>query len=264
MTPTHTFAICAYGKSPYLRDCIESIKAQTYRESEVYLSTATPSAWLSHLAEEYDLPIYVNEGAHGIGEDWNFAYSKATGAFVTIAHQDDVYEAEYAATAVRMLEASRLPLIFFTNYGELRDGVPVDDNRLLRIKRRLLKPFLDPRAFGSVKARRRMLRMGSAICCPSVTLCRRNVPNPPFVTGMRSNLDWATWERLSRLPGEFIYAPQILMRHRIHGGSTTSKLIADRTRGAEDLEMLERFWPKPVARLIYVVYSHGMDSNVGG
>ena len=176
VTPTHTFAICAYGESPYLRDCIESIRAQTYQESEVYISTATPSAWLSQLAGEYGLPVHVNEGAHGIGEDWNFAYSKATGAFVTIAHQDDVYEPAYAATAVRMLGASRLPLIFFTNYGELRDGVPVDDNRLLGIKRRLLRPFLNPRNFGSVKARRRMLSMGSAICCPSVSYTHLTLP----------------------------------------------------------------------------------------
>ncbi|SEH38673.1 MULTISPECIES: glycosyltransferase family 2 protein [Atopobiaceae] len=257
----HTFAICAYGKSEYLTECIESVLNQEGVRSEVYIATSTPSDWLSDIANRYGLPVYVNDGEHGIGQDWNFAYSKATGDYVTIAHQDDVYCPGYAAEALRAVDESHAPVIFFSNYGELRNGIRVDDDRLLSVKRFLLRPLENRCNASSARAKRRAMAYGSAICCPAVTLCRKNVPNPPFKTSMRCDLDWDTWETLSRIPGDFLYSKKILMYHRIHEESTTTKLIENNVRGSEDLEMLSRFWPTPVARAINHFYSIGMNSN---
>ena len=78
---------------------------------------------------------------------------------------------------------------------------------------------------------------------------------------MRCSLDWDTWERISRLEGDFVYAPQLLMYHRIHEDSATTALIADHTRSDEDLELFERFWPRPVARLIHARYARSLQSN---
>lgn len=261
--PQHAFAVCAYGRSPYLTECLDSLAAQSGGVgSEVFIATSTPSPWLSQVAESYGMPLYVNEGESGIGQDWNFAYSHARAPFVTIAHQDDVYCPEYAARAVAALAANPDSLIFFTDYGELRQGERVEDNELLRVKRRLLAP-LKRRSNASRRwAKRAALRFGSAICCPSVTFNAANCPNPPFIVGMKSNLDWATWEALSRLEGSFLYeADRVLMYHRIHSESATSELIASRERDVEDLAMLERFWPRPVAGLIERVYSRGTKSN---
>lgn len=261
-SPRHAFAVCAYGKSPYLRECLDSLRAQEGETSEVFIATSTPSAWLEGIAAEYRLPLYVNEGEAGIGQDWNFAYSHATAPYVTIAHQDDTYCPGYAAAAVRALSADPSSLIFFTNYGELREGEHVDDNELLRVKRRLMQPLADGTRAGRRWAKRAVLRFGSAICCPSVTFNVANCPNPPFVVGMKSNLDWATWELLSRREGTFLYGgDEVLMYHRIHPESATSELIANHARDAEDLAMLERFWPRPVAALIERAYSRGTKSN---
>ena len=84
----HTFAICAYKDSPYLEECMASVKRQSC-SSEVICCTSTPSPYISRLAEKYGIPLYVREGKSGIREDWLFAYEKAGGKFVTIAHQDD-------------------------------------------------------------------------------------------------------------------------------------------------------------------------------
>ena len=261
VSKTHTFAICAYGKSEYLCECIESVLAQEGVTSEVYISTSTPSEWLSDVAARYGLDVYVNEGERGIGQDWNFAYSKSHGDYVTIAHQDDVYCTGYAAEAVGAMESSDAPVIFFSNYGELRNGERVDSSELLSVKRRLLRPLAKRSNASSRRAKWRAMAFGSAICCPAVTLCRQSVPNPPFKTTMKSNLDWDTWETLSRIPGDFLYSTDILMYHRIHEESTTTKLIENDVRGSEDLEMLKRFWPAPVARAINFFYSKGMNSN---
>lgn len=261
MSLTHSFAICAYGQSSYLEECIRSVLAQEGSTSEVFIATSTPSEWLSAVAERYDLPIYVNTGEHGIGQDWNFALSKASGQYVTLAHQDDVYLPSYARVALEYLCRSSTSLIFFCNYGEIRRGEACDQSRLLSIKRSLLRPLAGGSFASSKWMRRRILSIGSAICCPSVTLNMNVCPTQPFRLNMKSNLDWDAWEQLSRMDGEFWYDSRILMRHRISEESATSALIEDGTRAQEDYEMIKRFWPQPLASLMYRVYAKGMDSN---
>lgn len=258
----HTFAVCAYGKSPYLCECLDSLVSQVGECSRIFIASSTPSDWLEDIAERYGVDLFINTGESGIGQDWCFAYSCADTPFVTLAHQDDIYSSTYAKNAVDSLTSDVDSLIYFCDYGEIRDGIHVEDNCLLRVKRLLLSSLKNRSCSTKRFAKRNALRFGSAICCPSVTFNVQNCPNPPFVVGMKSNLDWATWERLANLPGSFIYdSDKILMYHRIHSSSATSKLIADNSRNEEDLAMLQRFWPKPIASLIELFYSRGTSSN---
>jgi glycosyltransferase involved in cell wall biosynthesis len=257
----HTFAICAYGRSPFLQECIESLINQNGTPSEMYISTSTPSKWLTDIASCYELPIYVNRGEKGIGQDWNFAYSRAHGNYVTIAHQDDVYMPTYAREAVRMLSSAQDSLIFFSNYGEIREDKRVTNNTLLRIKRHLLHNLENGKNANSIRVRRRAISVGCPICCPSVTFNRNRCPNLPFHVGMKCDLDWDTWERLSKLTGGFYYTTDTLMYHRIHKGSTTTALIHDDTRALEDYEMISRFWPKGIANIIDYFYASATKSN---
>ena len=87
------------------------------------------------------------------------------------------------------------------------------------------------------------------------------LPRPPFIAEFRSNLDWAAWERFSNLPGAFYYDSKVMMHHRIHQESETSKTISDNTRSKEDLETFEIFWPKWIARLIMRQYVKAQKSN---
>lgn len=258
---SHSFAVCAYGQSPYLRECLDSVLRQDGQASEVFIATSTPSEWLEQVAREYGVALYVNEGPGGIGPDWNFAYAQAKGRYVTIAHQDDVYCARYATSATLQLSARPDSLIFFCDYGELRGDKRVTRNLNLRIKRVLLAPLRSQRAAGRRGAKRAPIALGNAICCPSVCFNKEVIPNPPFSTQLGNALDWDCWERLSKQPGAFCYAPDVLMYHRIHVDSATSANIESDVRSTEDLKMLERFWPKPIAGLLFKAYAHGMDSN---
>ena len=85
----HTFAICAYKESEYLEECICSLLAQTVK-TNIIIATSTPNAYISGLAQKYEIPLYINEGESGITQDWNFALSKVTTKYATIAHQDDL------------------------------------------------------------------------------------------------------------------------------------------------------------------------------
>ncbi|MCL1797537.1 MAG: glycosyltransferase [Eggerthellaceae bacterium] len=256
----HTFAICAYGESPYLQECIESLVAQSIT-SNIIMATSTPNTYLEELAQRYKIPLYVNQASAGIASDWNFAYDQAKSKLVTIAHQDDIYHCNYTSSVLTRINEAMNPLIFFTNYGELRNNERVEKNRLLTIKRALLKPLEVKSRQNSIFWRRRVLSLGAAICCPSVTMVKQALPNPLFREGFKTNLDWDAWERLSLLKGSFVYDSNILMYHRIHEESTTTKLIEDKTRNAEDESLFLRFWPRPIAKLINIVYAQSQNSN---
>lgn len=256
----HTFVLCAYGESPYLEECLKSLLSQTVKTGYA-IATTTPNERISAVAEKYGVPLFINEGKPGIAHDWNCAVAHCSTPLVTIAHQDDVYEPRYVEQMLKSMNQADDPLIFFTNYGELRNGKPADSGKLLGVKRALLGQIQKKGSVSKRSQKRRLIAVGSAICCPSVTYNVPALPKPLFLEGMKSNLDWEAWERFSLLDGSFVYSDQILMRHRIHEGSETSRLIRDNTRTAEDLAMLEKFWPKPVAALINRAYGSGQKSN---
>ena len=90
----HTFVICAYKESKYLKNCIRSLENQTVK-SHILIETSTGNAYIRGLAEQYHISLYENDAPSGIATDWNFAYRQAHTKLVTIAHQDDIYNPNY-------------------------------------------------------------------------------------------------------------------------------------------------------------------------
>lgn len=259
----HVFALCAYGESAYLEECIQSLKRQT-RPSRILLCTATPSQFLDEIARRHGLEVRVNHGPHGIAEDWNFAYAQADARLVTLAHQDDVYDPEYLERVLERVNRARHPLICFTDYYELRNGEKVfaSDSKNLHVKELALKPLIPGMFENNRWVRRRILSLCNPICCPAVTYVRVNLPAILFESHFSSNLDWQAWETISRLKGGFCYIHAPLMGHRIHQESTTTKVIGeDNGRSEEDLAMYLKFWPRPIAKWLNRMYSAGQDSN---
>lgn len=256
----HTFVICAYKESAFLEECILSVKEQSII-SNIKIITSTPNKHISALAEKYNIPLIINYGEGGIVQDWNFAYNQADTPLVTITHQDDVYTRDYLKSIYSAYRKYKKPLILFTDYGEIRNNTKVVSNRLLNVKRFLLKPLEISKLAESIFVRRRILSLGSPICCPSVTYVKSNLPNPIFEIGFRSDEDWQAWEKISKLEGAFIYCKDILIYHRIHNESETSAIISDTGRAVEDYQMFCKFWPKWIAKILVRLYSTSEESN---
>lgn len=256
----HTFVICAYRESPYLEECIHSLLGQTVK-SRVLMATSTPNGHIRRLADQYHIPLRLHPGGKGMGGDWNFALSCAGSPLATLAHQDDRYGRHYTEQILRAANQCDWPLLIFTDYCELRNGALVRDNRLLRVKRLLLSPLRLKRLWKNRFVRRRILSLGSAICCPTVTIVKEHVPEPVFQSHLKNNLDWEAWEKISRLEGEFAYIAKPLAAHRIHADSATSSLIQENGRRAEDLYMFQKFWPGAAAELIERFYQKSERSN---
>ena len=256
----HTFAICAYGESAYLEDCIKSLRGQSIKTNTI-MCTSTPNSAICQLAKDYNIQLYVNANAEGIASDWNFALASAKTPLVTIAHQDDIYCSKYAENILEYANHAKMPLLLFSDYDELRNGVQTRDIPMIKVKRAMLRALIPSTRWGSMFLRRRILSFGSPICCPAVTYVIPNLVNPLFSKGMRGGLDWEAWERVSKLVGEFVYIPKALLLHRIHDQSETTALIKSNARSSEDLEMFKRFWPYPIACVLNFIYGLSRKSN---
>ena len=254
-----TFAVLAYKESPYLETCIQSALAQEY-PSRVIIATSTPNQFIRDLATKYQLPIKVNDTPRGIGADFDFALQSGETKLVTVTHQDDVYDSNYSKAMVEAYQRHPDSLIIFPDYYELRNGEKVEQNTLLKVKHFLLWPLRW--TSGKSKFMKRMaLRFGDPICCPAVTFNTQKVQPPLFDNEMKNNVDWHAWEVLSKKPGNFTFVDQKLMGHRIHADSATTENIQDHTRTKEDYQILQRFWPKWIAKKIAKLDARSEKSN---
>lgn len=259
----HTFVICAYKENPFLEETLLSLKNQTVK-SHIILSTSTPNDYIRSICEKHDIPMFVNPNPHLAGDDWNYGYSMAKTELVTIAHQDDYYEPDFVKTTLEYINRRKQDdvIIAFTDYYELKLGEKVSTNLLLKIKRIMNFPLRFSCFYGSRWMRRRTLSVGCAICCPAVTLVKKNNEEQVFDTTFKNSCDYKTWVDMSKKKGSFIYIPKQMMAHRIYAESATTRNLSENIRQKEDLEILCDFWPRPVAKMINRLYATSEKSNV--
>lgn len=254
----HTFVICAYKQSQYLEECIKSIINQNIK-SNIIIATSTPNELICNLANQYQIPVFVNEGESGIGQDWNFGISKTKTDYITIIHQDDIYKPNYLEEIVKNIEKGKDFVIAFTDYREIKNGEEIALTTNLKIKKILLFPL---RIFKKSRFwKRRSLSLGSSICCPSVTINTRITGKSPYKTELKCDLDWDTWDKMAQYKERFLYIPKELMQHRIHEESETTNLIENNIRLEEDLLMLKRYWPDSMAKFIMKFYKNAVKTN---
>ncbi|MFR5600887.1 MAG: glycosyltransferase [Lachnospiraceae bacterium] len=249
----HTFAICAYGDSPYLESCIRSLVKQTV-PSRIILCTSTPSPYIASLAETYGITVFEREGKSDIQEDWNFAYAMAGTNLVTIAHQDDLYHKDYGAQVRKAWEKYPDTTVFMSDAVIIKNGKLQKAGKVSLVKKALRLPLRIPCLNHITGIKRLALMFGNPVICPSCTYNKAMLGTPLFHSDYKFALDWDTmWELASR-PGRFICREWPLMYYRVHDGATTKACIKDHRRVEEETKMFEKIWPKPIVRLLMRFY----------
>lgn len=258
---THSFAVMAYKDSPFLADCLASLKKQTV-QSEIFITTSTPSPYIESIAKQFDVPVYSTINGRGIGHDWNFSFTTANTDYVTLAHQDDIYTPDYAATCLKAAGKYKDMLICFTDYIEIAGDVERKNTKLLIVKRIMIRMFM--LWSNTIKNRfwkKLSLSFGCPIPCPSVTFNKKELSSFRFAEDLAINLDWDAWLQMADMNGRFVYIPYYLSKHRIHRGSATTEGIKDNVRQKEDLEIFNRLWPSFIAKLLAHFYVSSYASN---
>jgi glycosyltransferase involved in cell wall biosynthesis len=258
----HTFAIPVYGAAPNLGALVESLRGQIGARSEILLASSTPSAELDAFAKQYALPLHINPNRINIAADWNFALGAARTAFVTLAHQDDLFAPAYVSQLADALQRHPGAFFAFCDYSEHTPLGARPTNINLRIKRALRRIAFGTReCIIQPRDKVRLLSFGNPICCPSVMLNRSTLADFSFPDRFQTNLDWMAWLELARRPGGFVYVHKRLVSKGVHAASETTATIANRAREREDRAVFDVLWPRPVAVALAILYKLGYHAN---
>lgn len=253
----HTFAICAYKESPYLEECIRSLKAQTVK-TDVICCTSTPNEYICHLTGKYNIPLYIRDGESGIREDWLFAYHQAEGELVTIAHQDDKYGKRYVECLLKCHKQYRDMTVFMSDYLTLKEtgGItkPERFNSVWLVKKLLRLPLRLTCFADRSLIKRAALLFGNSVCCPSCTYNKAVIGDTMFSSSFDFALDWDNLYELGGKEGRFVCDERPLMAYRIHPGATTKACIEDHRRTRDEIAMFEKMWPDPMVNLLMYFY----------
>lgn len=256
----HCFVVCAYQENKYLEECILSLLNQEVK-TNIIIETSTPNDYISSLANKYNLQIIVNNGPSSCAKDWNYAINNVPYKLITIAHQDDIYYNSYTKEIIDYANQAIDPIMLFTDYDELINGEIISSNIILFIKRLLSFHMKNKKNWNKPKSRKRLLYIGNAISCPTVTVVKEKAGNNPYDETMKCNCDYKTWVNHLNQDGSYVYVPKHLIAHRIYKDSSTSIYINDNTRALEDKIIISYFWPKPISTIIYRLYSLSQKQN---
>ena len=258
---SHSFAVMAYKDSPYLPDCLDSLKNQTVK-SDIYITTSTPSPYIDETAKKYGIKIVAAEPGQGIAHDWNFSLGVAKTKYVTLAHQDDLYDSKYTELCMRAAEKFNDTLICFTGYSEIVDDKERSSTLMLTVKKFLNFIFMPFTKNIKSKAWKKFSQsFGTPIPCPSVMYNKEMLHDFKFSEKYKVSLDWDAWLRMSGMKGRFVYVPKTLSKHRIHKASATTEGIEGNVRQQEDFEIYCRIWPTFIAKLLSKFYAGSYKSN---
>lgn len=253
----HTLVLCAYKESQYLEACLVSLLEQTVK-TNIVICTSTPNEFIQKIADKYNIQVISHEDGNKAQHNFNYALRNVNAAYVTLCHQDDIYEPWYVEKVQEKIKSGK-DIIFFSDYYEIRPEGKVFRNKLLKIKRLMNVGFKISK--NSRFIRNRVLSMGNPICCPSVTFDMKNCEGFQFSHEFKNSFDWEAWSRLAKKKGRFVYIDEPLVGHRIHAESGTTENIADNSRYEDDLRIYKRYWPDGIAKWLMKKYSKGMDSN---
>lgn len=260
--PQHTFAVLAYGDSPFLEGCLTALAAQSV-QSRIIVATSTPSDFITNAAHAAGAELHINPQREGIGADWNFALKAAGTRYVTLAHQDDVYFPDFLEKTKTLFDAHPDGAIAFTGFREIGDRGEPKNSLISFVKQVLSAALLNGRQRVSGLSRRLFLSFGDPLTCSTVTFDLERLPGFSFRTDLAAVLDWEAWWRLHLEHKLFLHAREKLLGRRHNELMETSRLIRSGQRQAEDAMMFARIWPRPIAAVLHALYAASYGQGGG-
>lgn len=249
----HTFAVCAYGESPYLEECILSLLSQSVK-SNIIMSAPHSTPFLERISEKYEIPLYIRDGEADIRDDWNFAYDHAKTKFVTLAHQDDLYHAKFVEKTLKCMLRYDNPLFCVTDYLPIKLITLPHKDINCRIRHFLRFPLKFKYLNNKKIVKKAVLMFGNSICCPTVTYNKKLLGNSIFTSNLHYDIDWDTFYILGQKEGSIAYVDKPLAYYRLHNGSTSKEFITNHKRLIDDKVMFSKFWPEPFVNIIMSLY----------
>ncbi len=126
-----TIITVVYNAEVYLRDCIESVLAQDYKDIEYILIDGASTDESYQIAKEYQnrLAVLISEPDRGMYDALNKGIALATGAVIGILNADDILADQHVISQlVQTFEREKVSGV----YGDLNYVAPDNINQIQR------------------------------------------------------------------------------------------------------------------------------------
>ena len=235
-----SICIPTYNGGKFIRETLESIKSQTYKNIEVIVTDDCSKDDTLDICREYDfVKIFLNEERQGLVPNWNMAVSKSTGYYIKLIGQDDVLAPESIEKQVKALEDNPNAALCIGDTNVINQ-----DSQVIMARSLSKKDFtMDGKKF-ALKA----LWHRNIFCEPANTLYTRSAAERAgdYCKDFIYVPDWDYDIELC-LQGDICYIADTIMSFRISNNSETSNLYRKKSR--EMLEDTEKMFNKYKERL---------------
>jgi len=239
--------ILTYNSARYLRGCIESVLAQTYRDFELLVSDDGSTDDTCEIASSFSDPriqVCRLERNMGMPRNFNHAVGLASGTYIKLLCYDDFLDPSCLERQVDLLD--RRPEVVMVTSGLQYVN---ENGEVLRT----VSAFSRETVAGEAEIVAGTLVYGNIIGSPSAVLIRREclLKAGPFSEEFPQVMDVEMWLRLAS-QGPVGFLPEALCSFRLHSQSLTEELRKQGRIRRDILRiteaMLDRVNPSLVAR----------------
>jgi glycosyltransferase involved in cell wall biosynthesis len=242
--PLVTVGVASYNNEPFLRETLESIRNQTYKNFELIIvddastdkSVALIEAWQAEFPEVNSRLIHHAQNA-GICPTFNEIVRNANGEFICIIGSDDVYLPDKLAVHVALLQQAppevgviTSPIEFINAQGDI---IPKPDDFAIAHSEDVYLTLLRSCIIAAMSV---LVRRA---CYDKVGLYDESLPFE----------DWDMWLRIAR-EYRFLYSPKVSALYRRHGNSIFEKQKIAMQEGALRLLAKQRGYSPEADALI--------------
>lgn len=216
--PTVSIVIPAYNVAPFIRETLDSVLAQSFKDYEVILiNDGSPdTAELESALEPYlsERVIYLKQENLGAAAARNAGLRRARGAYVAFLDADDYWMENYLAEQMAFIgQPEGYDLVY-------ADALLFGDSALAGRTYMEIAPSEGEVTF------EKLVRDECNVITSGVLARRRVLLDVGlFDEGLRRAQDYDLWLRLSKAGARLGYQRKVLLRYRIHEGSLSGDAL---------------------------------------
>ncbi|MFC1510448.1 glycosyltransferase family 2 protein [Candidatus Omnitrophota bacterium] len=241
--PKISVCIPTYNGAKYLRECLDSILAQTFRDFEILLVDDGSCDDTFHIAEEYarrDVRFRIEQNEHNLGlvNNWNRCLELAEGEWIKFVFQDDFIKETCLEKFVAKIDVGTSIICCRRDFcfdDDIEEKVRKRYRNLLTLDNLFPeKTKISHTEFYNAALERHHINF---IGEPSSVMFRREVffQSGRFNPQLISLCDYEYWIRIAMNKG-LSYIPEALATFRVHSLGTTA---LDRGRRAYRMNILD-------------------------
>ncbi|HXG66240.1 MAG TPA: glycosyltransferase family A protein [Blastocatellia bacterium] len=214
--PAVSIIVPAYNTSQFIGETLQSVFAQTFTDYEVIvINDGSPDTnELERVMEPYrDRVIYIKQENRGLSGARNTGIRAARGRYIALLDSDDLWEPDYLAVQVGILE--RDPAIDVLYPNALFFGASPHAGR----------KFQDINTSNGEVTFERLITLQCQVWVGVTARREAIIRAGMFDESLRSSEDFDLWLRVVKQGGRIAYHRQVLARYRQRPGSLSSDAV---------------------------------------